>query len=128
MTRLRLKIILALLNLFSCIAADSTLHAAAPSEAEWARTVAAAKKEGKVGVFFYHRENIETVIRVFEKAFPDIQLVTASTLVAETGPRLMAERRAGKFLWDVCICGPTTPFLARQGRNRKPEDLPPSMS
>ena len=24
----------------------------------------------------------------------------------------MAERRAGKFLWDVCLCGPTTPFTA----------------
>jgi ABC-type Fe3+ transport system substrate-binding protein len=22
----------------------------------------------------------------------------------------MAERRAGKYLWDLCICGPTTPF------------------
>jgi iron(III) transport system substrate-binding protein len=36
-------------------------------------------------------------------------MTIASTPAAETGPRLMAERRAGKFLWDVCICGPTTP-------------------
>jgi len=110
MTSLRLKFIVALLTLLSGIAIDSKLHAAASSEAEWAKTVAAAKKEGRVGVFLYHRENIETAIRVFEKAFPDIQLVTASTSAAETEPRLMAERRAGKFLWDLCICGPTTPF------------------
>ncbi|HMF49796.1 MAG TPA: hypothetical protein VK603_14185, partial [Candidatus Saccharimonadales bacterium] len=80
------------------------------SEAEWAQTIAAAKKEAKVGVFLYQRENIEAAVKVFEKEFPDIQVVTASTPAAETGPRLMAERRAGKFLWDVCLCGPTTPF------------------
>ena len=80
------------------------------SEAEWAQTIAAAKKEAKVGVFLYQRENIEAAVKVFEKKFPDIQVVTASTPAAETGPRLMAERRAGKFLWDVCLCGPTTPF------------------
>jgi ABC-type glycerol-3-phosphate transport system substrate-binding protein len=90
----------------------SILQAAADpaADAEWMRTVTAAKKEGKVSIFLYHRENIETAVRVFEKSFPDIQLVTASTPAAETGPRLMAERRAGKFLWDICICGPTTPF------------------
>ena len=83
---------------------------AKPSSEEWAQTIAAAKKEGKVGVFLYQRENIDTAVKVFEKKFPDIQVVNASTPAAETGPRLMAERRAGKFLWDVCLCGPTTPF------------------
>lgn len=61
------------------LASPAIFAAESKSDAEWARTVAAAKKEGKVGVFLYHRENIETAIRVFEKAFPDIQLVTAST-------------------------------------------------
>ncbi|HWX77801.1 MAG TPA: hypothetical protein VNY32_09995 [Candidatus Acidoferrales bacterium] len=90
----------------------SILQAAADpaADAEWMRTVSAAKKEGKVSIFLYHRDNIETAVRVFEKSFPDIQLVTGSTSAVETGPRLMAERRAGKFLWDICICGPTTPF------------------
>jgi len=73
------------------------------SDGEWQRTVEAAKKEGKVSVFLYQRENIEAAVRVFEKRFPDIQVISASTPAAETGPRLMAERRAGKFLWDVCL-------------------------
>jgi iron(III) transport system substrate-binding protein len=82
----------------------------ASSEADWARVVAAAKKEGKLAVFLYQRENIESAVRAFEKKFPEIQVTTASTPAAETGPRIMAERRAGKYLWDVCICGPTTPY------------------
>jgi iron(III) transport system substrate-binding protein len=91
-------------------AAALVAEARVSGEAEWSQTVAAAKKEGKVSVFLYQRENIEATVRVFEKKFPEIQVVTASTPAAETGPRLMAERRAGKFLWDICICGPTTPF------------------
>jgi ABC-type Fe3+ transport system substrate-binding protein len=80
------------------------------SDGEWQRTVEAAKKEGKVSVFLYQRESIEAAVRIFEKKFPDIQVVSTSTPAAETGPRLMAERRGGKFLWDVCLCGPTTPL------------------
>jgi len=111
MTFMRHKVVVALLAVLPHIAIYSKLHAAAvPSEAEWAKTVAAAKKEGKVSVFLYQRENIEAAVRAFEKNYPNIQVVTAATPAAETGPRLMAERRAGKFLWDVCICGPTTPF------------------
>jgi iron(III) transport system substrate-binding protein len=79
-------------------------------EPEWAKTVAAAKKEGKLGVFLYQRENVEAAVKAFEKKFPDIQMTLVSTPAAETGPRIMAERRAGKYLWDICICGPTTPF------------------
>ena len=80
------------------------------SEADWAKVVATAKKEGKLAVFLYQRENIEAAVRAFENKFPEIQLITASTPAAETGPRIMAERRAGKYLWDICICGPTTPY------------------
>src|SRR5258706_1030388 len=81
-----------------------------PGKAEWTRAVAGAKKEGRLSVFLYQRDNIETAVRAFEKAYPEIQLTIASVSAADTGPRIMAERRAGKFLWDVCICGPTTPF------------------
>jgi iron(III) transport system substrate-binding protein len=77
---------------------------------EWAKVVAAAKREGKLSLFLYQRDNIEAAVKAFEKTYPEIQLTTASVAAAETGPRIMAERRAGKFLWDACICGPTTPF------------------
>ena len=82
----------------------------AGGDADWVKLSTAAKKEGKVSVFLYQRENIEAAVKAFEKKYPEIQVITASTPAAETGPRLMAERRAGKFLWDICICGPTTPL------------------
>ena len=96
---------------FLCATFSLARAASAPgADAEWARTVESARKESRVGVFLYQRENIEAAVKAFEKRYPEIQVITASTPAAETGPRLMAERRAGKFLWDVCICGPTTPF------------------
>jgi iron(III) transport system substrate-binding protein len=105
---LTFQFILGIVGYFS--GASSLLAADGKFDAEWQRTVDAAKKEGRVSVFLYQRENIETAVKAFEKKFPDIQVVAASTAAAETGPRLMAERRAGKFLWDICICGPTTPL------------------
>ena len=104
------SLLVAALCWFVLICTSSIFAAESKVDAEWSRTLEAAKKEGKVSVFLYQRDNIETAIKVFEKRYPDIQVVTASTPAAETGPRLMAERRAGKFLWDICICGPTTPF------------------
>jgi iron(III) transport system substrate-binding protein len=82
----------------------------APGESEWTKTVAAARKEARLAVFLFQRENIEAAVKAFEKKFPEIQLTVATTPAAETGPRIMAERRAGKYLWDICICGPTTPY------------------
>jgi len=76
----------------------------------WEKTLSEAKKEGKVGVFLYQRDNIEAAVKAFEKRYPEIQVTSVTTAAADTGPRLMAERRADKFLWDVCICGPTTPL------------------
>ena len=104
-----LQTLIRVLSIFTVLAAAVYASAAEP-KADWSKTTTAATKEGKLAVFLYQRDNIETAIRIFEKQYPDIQLTIASVPAAETGPRLMAERRAGKFLWDVCICGPTTPF------------------
>src|SRR5262245_38121155 len=111
MKSLCFAVLLALLPL-SALPGRSRLFAAElkSSDTDWSKTLEVAKKEGKVGVFLFQREKIETAVKAFEKKFPDIEVVTASTPAAETGPRLMAERRAGKFLWDVCLCGPTTPL------------------
>jgi len=77
---------------------------------EWERTEKAAKKEGKLSIFLFQRDNIETAVRAFEKKYPEIKVTTVATAAPQTGPRIMAERRANKHLWDICICGATTPY------------------
>jgi iron(III) transport system substrate-binding protein len=83
---------------------------AADAGAEWQKTVEAAKKEGQLAVYLFLSDNIETVVKAFGKKYPEIQITTLATPAPQTGPRIMAERRAGKYLWDICICGTTTPY------------------
>jgi iron(III) transport system substrate-binding protein len=83
---------------------------AADAGADWRKIEQAAKQEGELAVFLFLRDNIEAAVRAFAKKYPEIQVTTVATPAPQTAPRIMSERRAGKYLWDVCICGPTTPY------------------
>ena len=79
--------------------------------AEWERTVAGAKKEGRLSLYLYLGDGeLQGVAQAFQKKFPDIAVSTVTGRGNELGPRIMAERRAGKYLADVYIGGPTTPY------------------
>jgi len=89
----------------------SFVLAAESKEGEWDRAVAAAKKEGKITLYLYQGEGVlEAVAQTFQKKFPEIAVTTIMGRGTEFGPRIMAERRAGKYLADVYISGPTTPY------------------
>src|SRR5258706_9842813 len=74
---------------------------------EWEKTLKAAEAEGEVSVYVvdYPRFTVEH----FRRAYPRIKL---SVVDGPSGPdlsaRLMAERRAGKFLADLYIAGQGT--------------------
>ena len=77
-------------------------------EAEWERTVKAAREEGQVTVYvFAGGPELPIRAEVFQKRFPEIKVVTVS---GDPAPRILAERRAGKYIADVAIGGPTTPW------------------
>jgi ABC-type Fe3+ transport system substrate-binding protein len=75
----------------------------AGSETEWETTLRAAEKEGEVAVF---AAGYPHVMEQFQRAYPRIKLVLS---VAPRGVdllnRLMAERRAGKYLADIYTTG-----------------------
>jgi len=73
----------------------------------WERTVRAGKNEGQVVVYI---DTYEAVLPAFHKAFPEIQVVGVPGRGSELVPRIMAERRSGKYVADLCICGSTTPY------------------
>lgn len=88
-------------------------------EAEWARTVAEARKEGKLSI--YGAPGIDRLSLYkdhFERAFPGIKVeyTTGSELTA----RIMSERRARKYLADVYIHGVSsvTRYLLQAGAIR----------
>src|SRR5205814_5981291 len=71
-------------------------------EGEWERTVKAAEQEGQVVVYKIAHDS---EWHAFQKRFPKIKVVLAPGSAAQTLQRLMAERRAGKFLADVVRLG-----------------------
>ena len=65
---------------------------------EWEKTLAEAKKEGQVNIYIYRYERL---LQDFRKEYPDINVVSVTGRGTELTTRIMAERRAGKYIADV---------------------------
>jgi iron(III) transport system substrate-binding protein len=76
---------------------------------EWEKTLAAAHKEGTVVLAGPAPPAYREGLGVFQKVFPEIRLEYAPSSGRDFAPRILAERRAAKFLWDVHIGGAGTP-------------------
>ncbi|MEA2659476.1 MAG: hypothetical protein QOF64_2072 [Candidatus Binatota bacterium] len=72
------------------------------SEQEWERTVKTAEQEGQVVVYKIAHDSEWLA---FQKRFPKIKVVLISGNAAQIQQRLLAERRAGKFLADIVRLG-----------------------
>ena len=80
-------------------------------QVEWERTVQAAKEEGGLSLYLYQGDGeLGNVARLFQKKYPEIKVVTTLGRGSTLAPRLMAERRAGKYLADVYMSGVTTAY------------------
>jgi iron(III) transport system substrate-binding protein len=77
-------------------------------QAEWERAVKAAEQEGEVVI--YSTSSADPVFReAFQKKFPKIKVTTVTGRGFQLGQRILAERRAGKYIPDVFVQGATTP-------------------
>ncbi len=83
-------------------------EAQATWQKEWQQTVQAAKKEGKV--VLHVSESYEPIFREFQKKFPEIKVITVSGRGSQIAQRVLAERRAGKYLADLYMSGSGTPY------------------
>lgn len=81
-----------------------TSFAAAVSSAgdEWERTVKAAEQEGQVTVY---KLGTDAEFHAFQKRYPKIKLNLVAGSGSQNLQRIMAERRAGKYLVDVIRLG-----------------------
>jgi iron(III) transport system substrate-binding protein len=92
------------------VAAAGVRPAAADLPAELAPLVAAAKKDGKVVVNTFPGEGYGRALRAFSQAFPDVKLEHTSLHSQDFAPRILQERKAGSFTWDV-VAIPTSTAL-----------------
>ena len=85
---------------------------AASIAAEWESTLAAAKKEGKVAVLTDVTATLRDALTLdFQKNY-GIPVELFGSAGREVAPRVAAERKAGRFLWDIYIHGSTTALEA----------------
>jgi iron(III) transport system substrate-binding protein len=76
-------------------------------QAEWEKILAAAKKEGHVAVYI---SGYEEILPDFQKEYPEIKLSAVTGRGSQIGQRVLAERRAEKYLADVINAGGVTTY------------------
>lgn len=80
-------------------------------QADWDKTVAAGEKEGQVTLYGPPGIAYQNAIGAFRDRFPNIKLVYVPGSGSSNSQRLLAERRAGKYLGDVFVGGSGTLIL-----------------
>ncbi len=75
---------------------------------KWEKTIHAANKEGRV--VLYASESYDAVSREFQRKYPKIKVVAVLGRGSQNSQRVMAERRAGKYLADIYLGGSGTPY------------------
>src|SRR5262244_3908338 len=100
--------------LFILVATLANASAQPDWKKEWEKTIEAAKKEGQVNVYI---GGWEVVLEsgAFQKAYPEIKVTWVGGRGGEAAKRILAERRAGKFIADVSSEGITSNYRSLHG-------------
>src|SRR5215471_2840675 len=80
--------------------AGRSAHAASASP-EWEQMAAAAKKEGKVSVNTFTGQGYARILKLFTQVYPDIKLEHTNLEPVDFSPRVIQERKASVYTWDV---------------------------
>ena len=78
---------------------------------EWTRVIKAAKQEGQLSLYGGQEITHPDIIAGFNKEFPFIRVTSASGRAADMMTRIVAERRADRYLADVTASGPNGPRM-----------------
>ena len=99
---------------------SGTAHGAAaekPSwQLDWEKTVQAAKLEGQISIYAAMGPYHPQIFTEFQKDYPEIKTTIIHGNSSRISPRLLAERRAGKYLADVYLGGPTSLYSFYQNK------------
>lgn len=78
---------------------------------EWEKTLDAAKRDGEVVIYGPHNPMYRPLWDTFQKSYPGIKVNFVPGKGSEHTQRILAERRAGKYLADLVMGGSST-YLA----------------
>jgi ABC-type Fe3+ transport system substrate-binding protein len=108
---------LVIVFILACVASGQSAETNTNSEQEWERTVKAAEQEGQVTVYKIAHD---TEWQAFQKRYPKIKVSLVPGNAAQIQQRILAERRAGKFLVDVVRLGGGTTTSLYKGKALDP--------
>jgi iron(III) transport system substrate-binding protein len=101
-------------TLLFCCGLETRVFAAQPKaswQQEWEKSVEAAKKEGALSLYLFQGEGeLSAVAQLFQKKYPEIHVMVTPGRGNTFAPKIMAERRSGKYLIDAYIAGATTAY------------------
>ena len=107
-----MKIVLGIVtSAFFYLALGNSMAMAAQADAwkaDWEKTLQAAKKEGQL--VLYGSADFEALFGEFHKKYPEIKVTGVYGRGADVAKRMMAERRAEKYLADLYVNGLTTGY------------------
>src|SRR5690349_20828391 len=91
--------------IFSAMVLAPLLATSAGAQSDWKKswesTIEAAKKEGEVTIYGPHNPAYQQVWTIFQKTYPDIRFSFVPGKGSDHAQRIVAERRAGKYLADL---------------------------
>jgi ABC-type Fe3+ transport system substrate-binding protein len=92
-----------LVSLILCPAMTTHAAESKPSsqQPQWEKVLAAAKQEGEVRLWGDQEITHPDIVAAFSRQYPYIKVVTVTGRVGDLMPRIIAERRAGKYLADL---------------------------
>ena len=88
----------------------------APWQLDWEKTVQMAKQEGQIVIYAAMGPYHPQIFAEFQKDYPEIKATIIHGNSSRISPRLLAERRAGKYLADVYLGGPTSLYSFYQNK------------
>src|SRR6185503_8553213 len=83
-------------------------RAGASTSAEWEQTLAAARKEGKVAINTFTGQAYGRILKLFAQAYPEIKVDHTNLEPVDFSPRIINERKAGVYTWDVATMPTST--------------------
>ncbi len=89
------------------LAAVSYAADAKPAQPNWEKTLAAAKKEGRLNLYV-GRYGTEPLLNEFRKEFPEIKIVSVNGTGNSLGTRIITEMRANNVVADLFSGGANT--------------------
>jgi len=95
--------------LLACTSSVFAAEAKPSWQLTWEKTLAAAKKEGKLNLYV-GRYGSEPLLNEFRKEFPEIKLVTVTGSGSSLGTRIISELRAGHVIADLFSGGANTNY------------------